>query len=234
MSIGIDYMKTIVVSLGGSVLSTEKGFNIGFAKKFAELLKSYRNTRFIVATGGGYVNASYVNSLRDSVDVFSLDEMGMAITKINALALKIVLEHSMDDVHPVVPDSLGEVRRAHASHRIVVMGGLLEGVTTDADAVIACEAAGSRTLINISKIAFVYDRDPKEKGARKLERLTHDEMIDLAHKYDQRAPRTHFVFDLVASKLAKRSNITVYVTDADIANIKAIIDGKKSEGTVVR
>jgi predicted uridylate kinase len=227
-------MKTIVVSLGGSILSTEKGFDVDFSKEIAAMLNGYKDTRFIIATGGGYAAGSYVDSLRGSVDVFSLDEVGMAITKINALALKVILERRVGDVHPIIPDTLGEVRKAAASHRVVVMGGLLEGVTTDADAIIACEATGSNMLINISKTAYVYDKDPKEKGAKRLERLTHDEMIDLAHRYDQRAPRTHFVFDLVASKLAKRSNITVYFTDANMANIKAIIEGRKSEGTVVK
>ena len=122
-------MRTVVVSLGGSVLSTEKGFNVDFAKKFIALLNSYNDTRFIIATGGGYVNSSYVDSLRDSVEVFSLDEIGLAFTKINALALKVMLEHKVDDVSPVIPNTLGEVRSAAASHRVVIMGGMLERST---------------------------------------------------------------------------------------------------------
>ncbi len=100
--------------------------------------------------------------------------------------------------------SLEELRSAINTNRIAVMGGLMPGVSTDAISMIACEMVNSKVMINVSREKLIYDRNPREKGARKQERLTHDGLVQIASRFDSREAGSNFLFDLLASKLAKR------------------------------
>ncbi len=227
-------MKTIGLSIGGSILSTEKGFDAELGSKLAALIREKKDTRFIVVIGGGNIARSCIASLKSRVkNMHALDEVGTLCTRINALMFRWLFNDT-DGVNPTIPTTLDEVKRAFAVSRVVVLGGMIEGITTDTDTVLACEAVGATEMINISRVSYVYDKDPKLKGAKKLERMSYDQMIELANSSDSRAPGTNFVFDIVAAKLVKRSGIKVYFSDANIENLRNIIEKKKSYGTIVQ
>ncbi len=227
-------METICISLGGSVISRRNGVNVSYVKKLSSLLKEYRRKyKFILTVGGGYANKLYVKSSRQVIkNHLVLDEIGIAITRINALILKDLISDL--DVYPNIVTDLDELRMAASTSGIVVLGGLLPGISTDAVAVLGCEVVNSKMLINVSSDAYVYDRPPGEKGARKLERITHDKMVEIASKYDTRVAKSNFVFDLVASKLVKRANIEVMFINDDIRQLKLAIENKPHQGTIVK
>lgn len=225
-------MKTVALSVGGSALSKEDGWNTEFAEGLVKLLDNYKDTRFLIGVGGGFINKQIVVGLKPyKKKQFVLDEIGTVVTKLNATILKSFF--NSDDVYPLIPSTLNEVRNAIAVSRIVVFGGLIEGVTTDTDTAIALEAAGGDFLINVSNTPYVYDKDPKEPGAKKLEKLTHEQMVELARKYDKREARTNFIFDMVASALAMRDSIRVAFADANVANIRLALDRKKHPGSLI-
>ena len=226
--------KAICISLGGSVVSQEKGVNVEYISKFLSVLSKCRSTKFIVVVGGGYVNNIYVDSLKGTVNShLPLDEIGILISRVNAFAVKSFAEGKLD-VYPNVICSVDEVQSALMSHNVVLSGGFHPGLTTDSSAILACEAAGIKKLINVSTIGYVYDRNPKESGAKKLPKLSYDQLIELAAKFDTRSARTHFIFDLVACKLAKRAKITINFVDEDIRNLENAILEKKYVGSTVK
>jgi uridylate kinase len=227
-------MKQIMcISLGGSIISREDGINVEYVKKLRQLLIDYSGKyKFVLVVGGGYANRLYVNSIKSTIANNSiLDQIGIALTRINALILNDLLTGL--DVYPNTVTSLEELKMGIDKNSIVVLGGLLPGISTDAVSVLACEVLNSKLLINVSSIAYIYDKPPSEKGAKKLERLTHQQLVDLAYRYDSREARSHFIFDFVASKLAKRANLKIRFVDDSIKDLKLAIDGKFHKGSVV-
>lgn len=226
-------MQTICISLGGSVISNNKGLNIEYIKGFRKIIEKYKKIKFVITVGGGFISRKYIEILRENnISEFALDEIGIAFTNVNALAVKSIF-NNIDSVYPAVIKSVNVSKAAHQS-RIMFCSGSIPGITTDADSVLRCESLGAKRLINISIESGIYDRDPKEKGARKISRLTHNELIELVEKYDTREAKVNFVFDLVASKLAKRSNIRIDFIGSNLDNLDLAISGKEHSGSVVK
>ncbi|MCL4365212.1 MAG: hypothetical protein M1569_00755 [Candidatus Marsarchaeota archaeon] len=227
-------MNTICVSLGGSMVSRKTGVNVSYIRRLAKLLKKHVNKhRFIITVGGGYASRLYINSSRQILtNEAVLDEIAIAITRINALIVKDLFSDM--DVYPNVVTDLNELRMAHKSSGIVFLGGLLPGISTDAVATLTCEVSGSKTLINISEDSYIYDRPPTDKSARRLESVSHDRLIEVAAIRDSRVAGSNFVFDLVAAKLAKRGNIEVRFVNDDMEQLELALSDKKYKGTVVK
>ncbi len=227
-------MKTVAISLGGSILSTTEGFNTSYAKSFCRLLEKERGTRFVIAVGGGQAARAAIQAVSSEIkSKMLLDELGTAITRINALALKSLMITYGMDVSRVVPTTLEEFKELHTRHRITVFGGFLEGVTTYTDAMLAAETSGADTLINVGKTAYVYDRNPSERGARALPKLSHAGMVELAEAFDKREVKSDFIFDVMAALLAARSKVKVKFVGPEINDFEAALHGRPHHGTTV-
>ncbi len=227
-------MEIICISLSGTMISGKKGVNVTFIRKLEKLFKRYsKRYKFIITVGGGYSNTLYVNSVRSIISNNSvLDQIGIGFTRINALVLKDLL--SGLKMYPNVVTNMEELSMATSTSDIVIVGGLLPGVSTDAVCALACEVMNGKLLINASSMAYVYDRPPEEKGARRLERLTHQELLDLAYKYDSRVAKSNFIFDLFACKIAQRAGIEIRFVSDSIEDLDAVLQGKDHKGSTVK
>ncbi len=225
--------KTICISLGGSTIIRDASLNYGFMREFVNLLAKNTSTRFVVVVGGGKTAKGYIGWARELVsNKFYLDELGILISKANALIMA-ALAMQKCDAYPKVVESYDELKTALQLNRIVFMAGMTPGITTDAVATLACEAVDCKLLVNISKTAYVYDGNPNAKDSKKMRNLSHEELIELAVKFDGREPKSDFVFDIIASKIAKRSGIRINFCDDRISNIKNAMYGKAHEGSRV-
>jgi len=94
---------------------------------------------------------------------------------------------------------------------------------------------GAGRLVNISNVDGVYDSDPrKSRKAKKYKKLTHRELAGLAEKEDKRKPGTHFVFDLIACRLAMRSGMELHFIGAkNLGDLGKAASGRPHRGTVV-
>lgn len=227
-------METICISLGGSVVWKRNGVNVSYARKFIQLLKDYQSVyKFIIAVGGGSAARFYITSSKQIITNNAvLDEIAIAITRINAMIVKDML--SGLDVYPNVVTNLDDLKVATKASNIVVLGGLIPGVTTDTSAMLACEVTNSKVVINVSGEAYIYDMPPNKKGAKKLEIISHSALIKTATERDTREPGSNFVFDLQAAKLAKRSNVEIRFVNEDISQLRLAMINKKHLGTIVK
>ncbi len=211
-----------VISLGGSIINPGT-IDIEFLKEFKALVEQ-SNHAFVIVCGGGVVAREYQKAARE-FDVLDLrlDEIGIKATEINAeLVASIVGVRRARLLEEVVS----------SKDKVVVTNGLFPGVTTDFDSVVIAGLIGADTVINVSNIDGIYDKDPsKNKDAKLLKKMTYDELIKLATEFSLGAG-AHFVFDLAAAKLAQRSGIKI-ISLKGIENLKKAIEGKEFVGTTV-
>ncbi|HVA82933.1 MAG TPA: UMP kinase [Candidatus Aquilonibacter sp.] len=225
--------KIICVSLGGSGVTDSSGIDQKRVKKFIGVLQKNRKYRFIVVVGGGKPARMYINSLRHKgISNQFLDSVGILVTRLNAFAVKEFAPKSLS-VYPKIVESLDEAKSAIRKKRVVFMGGLHPGITTDGVTALVCDAVGSKLLINLSSEPYVYDRNPELPGAKRFETLSYDQLLSLSKKYGQPEPGLNFIFDITASRIVKRSRIEVRFAGYSAQSFADAITGKH-RGTTVK
>jgi len=181
-----------------------------------------------VVVGGGILARRYADEARKKTgNEFWADRAAIRATRENA---RITAKACGGKYCETLDEALAARKRGLQP----VMGGMLEGLTTDSDAVLLAECLGEKRLVNLSRVSGIYDCNPSKKGARLFKRMTHSQLVALASKFDERKARTNFPFDLVACKLAARSKIRIdFVDGRDLAEVRKALQGKPHLGTVV-
>ncbi|MBI5229349.1 UMP kinase [Candidatus Micrarchaeota archaeon] len=229
--------KPVVISLGGSMLFDEKGnFDLNYITEFSALLLKLRKEgmRFVVAVGGGKIAKDYCNAVRElRGSEFLADRIAIMATRMNALLLISVLG---DQAYQKVITDLDEAPNVLAMGLIPVGAGIIEGVTTDTASTLLAELVNAGALVNVSNIDAIYSDDPKKNlKAEKFREMTHRQLAELAAAQDKRVARTNFPFDLMACKLAMRSNIPIhFVYGKNLNEVEKALTGKEHAGTVVK
>ncbi len=220
----------IVVSVGGSVLAREllpEKF-----RSYAAVLKELSDKHVIfIVTGGGQAARDYINVARKlGADEATCDLIGIELTRLNARLLIAAIGESAYHEPPL---DYRQAKQASIGGKIVVMGGVSPGHTTDAVAAILAEYAGAELLINATSIDGVYTSDPKKnKGAKKFETMTPKQLIEVVMKTEMVAGANSPI-DLLAAKVIERSNIiTIVLNGEDPRNIVDAVKGKHN-GTVI-
>ena len=224
----------IVLSLGGSLVIPPAGIDVRFVKHFHALLRRYirRGWRFVIICGGGTLARQYQEALRESgvADGTLLDWIGIHACRMNAQYVRMIFGKDAREGIIMTPT---HVRRADFGHaHVLVGGGEKPGQTSDHVAVQCAINVKATTLINLSNIDSIYDRDPKKKGARPLSRLAWRTFKTLFPAHH--SPGAHVPFDPVATRLASRHGMTVCFLDGrDFKALDAALRGLAFRGTIV-
>lgn len=225
----------VVISLGGSLLfnGSNGDFNLEYLKELTNIvLKAHAKEGTAVIVGGGRTAKKYVTAGREfGAGEFECDTLAIRVTRMNAR----IVTHSLGE-KAVYCQNLQEAEDAMKQGKVPVLGGLLEGITTDAVSMLLAEKSGAKVVANLSAIDYLYSGDPKtDKNAKKLEKVTHEELTQLAVGGDKRMARTNFPFDLVACRLAQRSNVELRFVDGhNLKEVENALSGKAFKGTVVK
>jgi len=224
-------MKTIVLSLGGSVLVPSLESNT--IQRYKEtLIEISRDCALCVVIGGGGEARRYITAARKlGIDEAFSDELGIAVTRLNAALLIGALG---DAAYPKIATTYEDARAFSEHGKIVVMGGVTPAQTTDAVSAVLAESMHADVMINATSVDGIYSADPKKSpDARRYEYLTPEELlrIIIGERLDAGA---NTVIDLVAAKVIQRSGIPLVVIDGrDPETLKkAVLQGAYS-GTVV-
>lgn len=214
----------IVISVGGSVLVPE--ISAERVSEFARVVENIAEEHSVtLVVGGGKTARDYIGVARElgSNDAMC-DYLGMDVTRINARLLIAALEGT---AYPEPPTSYREAEDALADNKVPVMGGTAPGQTTDAVAAVFSEYTDADLLVYATSVDGVYTADPSaDDDARKLERLTPDELIQIVMKTQMDAG-TNSVVDALAAKIIERSGMHTIVLDgSDPTDIeRAVLDG---------
>lgn len=224
-------MKTTIISLGGSLIIPDN-IDVGFLKNFRALVLGFikKNNKIIIVCGGGSVNKKYNTAAKQITDIndSDLDWLGIACTKLNAELVRCIFsDHAYERV---VNDPTEKIK---TDKKIIVASGWEPGHSSDYDAVLLAKNFGSKTIVNLTNINYVYDKDPsKFSDAKPI-----NEMKWKAYRKivgDKWIPRLNAPFDPIASKEAEKLKIKVMITNGkDLDNLKNLLNEKEFIGTTI-
>mgnify|MGYP001563704429 CR=1 FL=1 len=225
-------LKTIVISLGGSIIVPEE-IDVIFLKKFKEFILRFlrKNYRFIIVAGGGRTCRKYQNAaaLITQLNNEDKDWLGIHATRLNAHLLRTIFKK---EAYPVVLDNPHKPIKGK-NQRLFIASGWRPGWSTDFDAVLLAKRFGVSKIINASNIDYIYDKNPNEfKNAKPIKEITWQDYLKIAGK--KWVPGMNVPFDPIASRVAKNSKMAVVFTKgADLKNLENILTDKKFKGTII-
>ncbi len=223
---------TIVFSLGGSLIAPngiDTKFLAGFRRVVFDVVR--RASRSVIICGGGNTARTYgaaVRALNPRASDVEVDWMGIEATKLNAWLVREVFGAAAE--YQLQYDPTKKIKTAK---RIIVGSGWKPGCSSDKDAVLAARTYGVDTVVNLSNITYVYDRDPKRfKTARPLPRLSWPAFQEIVGTHW--VPGAHVPFDPVAARLARRWGMSLVILNgSQLGNLREFLAGRRFRGSVI-
>ncbi|MBI2074906.1 MAG: UMP kinase [Candidatus Levybacteria bacterium] len=233
---GSNYQDRIVISVGGSLVVPNGGIDTHFLKNLnnfiREQLAQNENSQFFLVVGGGAIARHYRDAGREVIGHEltrdDLDWLGIHATKLNAHLVRTIFR---DIAHPYIIKHYEIIRKV--TEPVVVASGWKPGWSTDYDAVLLCEDYGVKTIINLSNIDKVYDKDPKKfSDAKSYDKISWEDFRKIVG--DEWIPGINAPFDPVAAKKAQELGTKVVVLNGNnFDNLEKYFKGEQFVGTVI-
>lgn len=228
------YTERYVISVGGSLV-VPNGIDTQFLKGLntfiQDQLANHKNRQFFLVIGGGVIARNYRDAGREVVghelSRDDMDYLGIHATKLNAHLVRTIFK---DVAHPYILKHYEIIRKV--AEPVVVAAGWKPGWSTDYCAIMLCEDYDMRTVVNLSNIDQVYDKDPnKFQDAKPIEKTTWSEFRKIVG--DEWIPGMNAPFDPVAAKRAEELGVKVVVLGSDFKNLANYFEGKEFVGTTI-
>jgi len=221
----------IVLRIGGSVVASP--VNTELMSKYADLLRTLKKQGHEVAVvvGGGSLAREFIAIAKKlGLDEQAQDEIAISVSRLFA---QLFLEKLGDMSGRKVALTLDDAAEFLSEGKIVLMGGLKPGITTDAVAALVAERVKADLLVKGTDQDGVYNKDPrKHADAVKLDRLSFEDLSNVFSENKHKAGM-HQVVDPEAIKVLKRDHMALVVVNGfKPENILAAVNGEKV-GTVI-
>lgn len=216
----------MVISFGGSVF-TEILPNL--EERLDELTAVIDQTdKLVIVVGAGSLK-SHIDASSEKASQAELDLVGIQATHLNAS----VLGTYFDEAHPTIPQSLDDLVEAVEYSDLIIMGGTQPGHSTDAVAALAGELIDADLLVNLTDVDGVYDIDPADPDATKLDTMSYADLLDMVAQKEISAG-SYALMDLTACKILDRSDIrTVIVNGTKEGELAGTLDSSH-HGTEIK
>ncbi len=202
-----------VVKLGGALFKREPD-----AKALANMGHSLGTfvrdgNQLVLVAGGGENARAYINAARKmGAEESTCDLIGIQLTRANAELLRISLGPLA--AHKI-PESLVDLLGLGEGGKVVVMGGLQPGQSTNAVAALAAEITRAEMLVNATDVEGIYTEDPKKNSkARLLRSVQVDKLLKWAMEGEVFAGR-YELLDPLALKILQRAKIPTRFVSLD-------------------
>ncbi len=221
----------IVFRIGGSVVASP--VNTDLMAKYVELLKSIKlqGHEVAVVVGGGTLAREFIGIARKlGLEMQAQDEIAISVSRLYA---QLFLKKFGDAACSKVAITLDDAAECLSQRKIVLMGGLKPGITTDAVAALVAERVDADLLVKGTDQEGIYDKDPrKHADAVKLDRLSLNELAGVFGESQHKAG-IHQIIDPEAMKVLKRKHVKLIVVNGfKPENFLLAVKGEKV-GTIV-
>jgi len=230
------YTDKVVMSIGGSLIVPNGGIDSKFLQDLNKFIRDQlaknEHRQFFLITGGGMTTRHYQAAARDvlghQLSEDDSDWIGIHATRLNGHLLRTIFR---DIAHPTIIDDYSLIRKP--IEPVIIGAGWKPGWSTDYDAVLVCEDYGAKTIINLSNIDKVYDKDPKKfDDAKSLDKISWQDFRKLVG--DKWTPGMNAPFDPIASRKADELGLKViFMGGKDFDNIRKYFNGDKFVGTII-
>ncbi len=206
--------------------------------------------RFFIFVGGGKICRNYQKALSEfGADNKDRDLIGIDISRMNARVVKQVFNETAypevitnptKKIHPVKSARGGgsplanQFNWVNTRKDIVVAGGWKPGWSTDYCSVVLAKNLGIKTIINLTNIDYVYDRDPyKFPSAKALKEINWKDFRKLVG--NKWTPGLSMPFDPRASKDAEILKIKVIIINGKhLERLENFLNNKPFVGTIIQ
>ena len=221
----------LVVRIGGSVVASPP--NTVLMGKYADLIKALKaqGHEVAVVVGGGSLAREFIKIAKDlGLEMQAQDEIAISCSRLFAqLFLKRLGEAGCSKVAV----TLDEAAKCLEKGKILVMGGLKPGITTDTVAALVAERVNADFMVKGTDQEGVYNKDPRKyPDAVKLDSLSFE---DLPKIFEESAHKAgiHQIIDPEAIKVLKRHRVKLVVFNGfKPENLLAAVKGEKV-GTII-
>jgi len=221
----------LVLRIGGSVVASPA--NPALICKYVDLLKTLKkqNHEVAVVVGGGALARELIGIAKDlGLNEKAQDEVAISASRIFAKLFETKLGKSSCGG---VPLTLEEADKCLDKGKVMVMGGLKPGMTTDTVAALIAEQIAADLLIKATDQEGIYDKDPKKSAdAIRFESLRFEDLPQVFTQNKHKAG-LHQILDPEAVKILKKKQVRVIVLNGfKPKNVLAAVKGEKI-GTLI-
>ncbi len=222
--------ETIIISLGGSLVAPGE-IDIEFLKNFRHSLQKYLGTRrFFIIVGGGKICRNYQKALSEfGAKDADKDWIGIYVSRLNA---EVVRQAFFSNAFPkIITDPNKKVK---TTKDIIVGAGWKPGWSTDYCSVMLAKNFGVKTIINLTNVDYVYDKDPKQfLNTKAIKEISWKDFKKIVG--DKWTPGLSMPFDPRASKIAEKLKIKVaMINGKNLDRFEDFLNNKPFIGTIIQ
>ncbi len=208
-----------VIKIGGSILYDDNlKLNVEFLKKIIHWFENqddYVSVVFVI--GGGKLSRFLLDQVKEDINSDSpKHRVGIKVSRVNAIMFFGLFNSSEVEYFESIPELCSNVTKGKKG---ALIGGVMEGWSTDMVAASIASDLGVRVVNKISNIDYIYSADPyKQENAKPFETLTWKEYIKIfnnqigyKHKPNMSAP-----IDIECSLFCKEKSIAFRVSGGDL------------------
>ena len=224
----------VVLKVSGESLKGEYDLDNNALELVLKDIKSIikEGAELIVVPGGGNFWRGR-NEL--NINNSTSDYIGMLATVMNAIAIDSFLKEngisssvygSMD-----IKGTAYQIEKDLKDKKVVIFGGGLgiPNLTTDMTTVSKAIEHNADMILMAKNIDAIYDRNPKEEGAKKLKEISHEDLLAMSIK---QGVDSLLIMDIEALSALSKHHVPLYVySSKNVKDLKDVLQNK--EGTRV-
>jgi uridylate kinase len=201
--------------------------------KYVNILQTLKGQghEVVVVVGGGALAREFIGIAKNlGLEMQAQDEVAISVSRLFA---QLFLKKFGNAASSKVSVTLEDAAECLSDGKIVVMGGLKPGITTDTVAALVAERVNADLMVKGTDQDGVYNKDPrKHADAVKLDHLSLEELAGVFSESQHKAG-IHQIIDPEAVKVLKRKRVKLIVVNGfKPENILAAVKGEKV-GTVI-
>ena len=231
----------IVLKISGEAL--KNGNNISeekLEKIYKNILEIKDNNELIIVVGGGNF---WRGRNKLNIQSSTSDYIGMLGTVMNALAINSYLNkkgissscYSAFEVLGIIKKAIStDIENDLSSGKVIILGGGLgvPNLSTDMTTISKAIEYNADLILMAKNIDAIYDKDPKYEDAKKIEEITHEELLNMSIG---QGLGSLTVLDLEALVELAKHKVPMHLYNFEnIDSIKEVLDGKTGTKVITK